>query len=214
LIISREAWSIKVFGYTRVSTNDQNIDGQKGTISHYCMGQKILVDEWFEVAASSRKSLFKRRIEELIEKLSEDDVIVVTELSRLGRSIKEALNLIELIVQEKKARLIFVKQNLDLNPNNTTNPTNKILITIFSMMAELERDFISERTKAGLQARKAKGIKLGKPKGTIQASMYDKDKERIMELYRLDVPVAKIVDTHLSYGKYLSLKKYIERRKG
>ena len=72
---------------------------------------------------------------------------------------------------------------------------------------------ISERTKAGLQARKAKGIKLGKPKGTIQSSMYDKDRERIMELYHLGVPVKKIVTDHLKYGKYLSLKKYIGKRK-
>ena len=68
------------------------------------------------------------------------------------------------------------------------------------MMAELEWDFISERTKAGLQARKKKGIVLGKPKGIIQKSMYDKDHEKIKQLYEFGVPIAKIVETHLEYG--------------
>lgn len=90
--------------------------------------------------------------------------------------------------------------------------TNKILITVFSMLAELERDFISERTKEGLRASVAKGVKLGKPKGTIQGSMYDKDREKIFNLYRLGVPFKKIIEVHLGYGKYLSLRKYIRKR--
>jgi DNA invertase Pin-like site-specific DNA recombinase len=72
------------------------------------------------------------------------------------------------------------------------------------MLAELERDFISERTKEGLRARVAKG--------TIQASMYDKDKDKILELYRLGVPINKIIATHLKYGKYTSLKQFIDRQ--
>ena len=101
-----------------------------------------------------------------------------------------------------------------MNPEAKTNPTNKILITVFSMLAELERDFISERTKEGLRARVAKGIKLGKPKGTIQSSMYDKDKEKIFHLHQLGVPLNKIIDTHLNYGKYFSLREYIKKRAG
>ena len=65
-----------------------------------------------------------------------------------------------------------------MNPLNKNSITNKVLITVFSMVAELERDFISERTKAGLDARKEKGIKLGKPKELFRASMYDADKEK------------------------------------
>ena len=86
------------------------------------------------------------------------------------------------------------------------------MITILSMMSELERDFISERTKEGLMARKAKGIKLGKPKGVIQSSQYDKDQEKIFHLYSLGVPLKLIIKTHLRYGKYLSLSNYIKKR--
>lgn len=200
------------YGYIRVSTDDQTDESQKNLISRYCMDKKIFIDEWIEIEKSSRRSTRERRIDELIQKIEGNDVVIVSELSRLGRSIKEVLNIIERIVEEKRCRIIMLKQNIDINPHNTNDMTNKILITVFSMLAELERDFISERTKEGLIARKAKGIKLGKPKGTIQNSMYDKDKEKIFHLYKLGVPIRIIIDTHLKYGKYLSLKNYIKKR--
>lgn len=202
-----------IYGYVRVSTQDQSIDSQKNVISRYCIDQKIMVDEWIELEMSSRKSTTHRRIDELLNKLSPGDIIISSELSRLGRSIKETLNTIETIIQDKKARMILIKQNLDLNPAAKSSVANKVLITIFSMLAELERDFISERTKEGLRARAAKGIKLGKPKGVIQKSMYDKDREKIFHLYQLGVPIKRIIETHLGYGKYLSLKAYIDKRK-
>lgn len=200
-----------IYGYVRVSTQDQSVDSQKNSISRYCVDQKLIVDEWIELEMSSRKSTVLRRIDELLNKLSPSDIVIASELSRLGRSIKETLNTIEMITQEKQARLILIKQNLDLNPTIKNNVANKVLITIFSMLAELERDFISERTKEGLRARVAKGIKLGKPRGVIQASMYDKDKEKILHLYQLGVPLQKIITTHLGYGKYLSLKAFIDK---
>ena len=201
-----------IYGYIRVSTADQNLDSQKNSISRFCMDRKFMVDEWISIEISSRKSSEKRRIEELLDKLQPNDIVIVSELSRLGRSISETLHIIEAITRQKHVRLILIKQDMDLNPNEKSNMTNKVLITIFSMLAELERDFISERTKEGLQARKDRGIKLGKPKGVIQASMYDKDKDKIMHLFELGVPLAKIIETHLGYGKYLSLKYFINKR--
>lgn len=200
-----------VFGYIRVSTTEQNLDSQKNLISRYCMDNKLIVDEWIELEVSSRKTIEQRRISELLDRLKPKDIVIASELSRIGRSIKETLNVIEAIIEQKQARLILIKQNLDLNPTDRNNITNKVLITVFSMLAELERDFISERTKEGLRARAVKGIKLGKPLGTIQASMYDKDKEKIEQLYSLGVPINKIIVTHLQYGKYTSLSKYINK---
>lgn len=201
-----------IYGYVRVSTGEQNIESQKNTVSRYCVDHKLGVDEWIELEVSSRKSTIVRRIDELLDKLLPNDIVICSELSRLGRSIKETLNIVEKITKDKESRLILIKQNLDLNPHDRNNITNKILITVFSMTAELERDFISERTKEGLRARVAKGIKLGKPKGTLQESMYDKDQEKIFHLYKLGVPLHKIINTHLGFGKYLSLKEYIEKR--
>lgn len=201
-----------VYGYVRVSSSQQNKDSQMNVISRYCVDHRMSIDEWIALEVSTRKSARQRKIAELLEKLLPSDVVIVSELSRLGRSIKEVLATVETLVEEKKSRLVLVKQNLDVDPNNQKDLTNKILITIFSMMAELERDFISERTKEGLRARKAKGIKLGKPKGTIQASMYDPDRAKIFHLFELGVSIQKIIDTHLGYGGYQSLKQYIEKR--
>jgi DNA invertase Pin-like site-specific DNA recombinase len=200
------------YGYIRVSTDKQNLDSQKNLISRYCVDHKINIDQWFELEMSSKKSTQLRRIDELISGLGPNDSVIVSELSRLGRSIKDVLNIIENITSIQQSRLIVIKQSLDLNPTNHNQPTNKILTTIFSMLAELERDFISERTKEGLRAVKEKGVKLGKPKGTLQKSMYDKDQQRIEHLHKLGVPIATIIDTHLGYGKYLSLKTYIEKK--
>tara|TARA_B100000586_G_C20111441_1_gene430154 strand:- start:2466 stop:3098 length:633 start_codon:yes stop_codon:yes gene_type:complete len=201
-----------IFGYIRVSTLDQTVEGQKNLISRYCTEKKILIDEWIEIEISTRKSFRERRIQELYDKVTQNDTIIVSELSRLGRSVKEILAIIETCVEEKRCRIIIVKQNIDINPKNRSDMTNKVLITIFSMVAELERDFVSERTKEGLLARKAKGIKLGKPKGVIQQSKYDTDKDRIFHLYELGVPINSIINTHLNYGQYQSLKRYIEKR--
>lgn len=203
-----------VYGYVRVSSTHQSKDSQMNLISRYCVDHKLGIDEWIALEISTRKSVRKRKIIELLDRLQPGDIVIVSELSRLGRSIKEVLATIETLIEGKRSRLILVKQHLDINPNNTKDLTNKILITIFSMMAELERDFISERTKEGLQARKAKGIRLGKPKGTIQASMYDQDQAKIFHLHQMGVPLQKIIDVHLGYGKYLSLKQYIQKRLG
>lgn len=201
-----------IYGYIRVSTHDQNLESQKNAISRYGMDNKLIIDEWIALEMSSHKSTAQRRIDELLERLLPGDIVIASELSRLGRSIKETLQTIETIVNGKKSRLVLLKQNLDLNPQDKNNVANKVLITVFSMMSELESDFISERTKEGLRARVAAGIKLGKPKGTIQDSMYDKDKEKIFHLYNMGVPLQKIIATHLGYGKYWSLKNYVEKR--
>lgn len=137
---------LMIYGYVRVSTHEQNLESQKNMISRYGMDHKFIVDEWIELEMSSRQSTAKRRIDELL-KLSHKDIVIASELSRLGRSIKETLNIVEEITHEKQSRLILIKQNLDLNPQDKNSVTNKVMITIFAMVAELERDFISERTK-------------------------------------------------------------------
>lgn len=201
-----------VFGYIRISTAEQSTESQKSLIARYIMEKKMIVDEWIQAEASSRKSAEKRMINALLDKVSPQDTVIVSELSRLGRSIKEVLQIIEELIDTKKCKLILIKQNLHLDPTNQHDMTNKILLTIFSMIAELERDFISERTKEGLKARREKGFQLGKPKGVIQQSIYDKDKEKIFQLHHLGVPVSTIIKIHLGYGKYLSLKEFIQKR--
>ncbi len=137
---------------------------------------------------SSRKSTAERKIDELLLLLQAGDVLVVSELSRLARSLSGLFAIVNTLI-EKGVCLIALKQNISLDKNNINDMQNKVLLTMFSLMSELVRDFISARTKEALKAKKDTGMVLGKPKGIIQASMYDKDAAKIFELMKLSVPL-------------------------
>lgn len=198
-----------IYSYVRVSTADQSLQSQQSIINDYVVRNKLIIDETIEAHISSRKSPEARKIIDLISKLQSGDTLICSELSRLGRSLAETLQLVDQI-KDKQVKLILIKNNLVIDTNSNDINT-KIMLTVFSLIDDLSRTYISERTKAGLKALTDKGIKLGKPVGTVQLSMYDKDKDRILELVNLGVPVKKIIDTHLKYGKYQSLLKYINK---
>lgn len=178
----------RTLAYIRASTDKQDLNNQKLEILEFARGADLKVAEFVEITVSSRKSSKQRRIDELLAKLSGGDTLLVTELSRLGRSTAEVIALVNELLQ-RNIRVIVIKQNLDMAQHDMSS---KIIVTMFSLFAELERDLISLRTKEALAAKKAKGVKLGKPKGTIQASKFDKDRERIEELLRLGLSVRKI----------------------
>lgn len=161
-----------VIGYIRVSTDKQDLDKQEHLLLRYAQQQGLRIDEFIQIEISSRKTTTERRIDELMEKLSEGDTLLVAELSRLGRNMFETLNIINAL-GEKGVSIIFVRQ-----PElSTTGPHTKLLLAIYSYFAESERDFISIRTKQGLAAARAKGKQLGRPKGS-------KNKERKLDPYR------------------------------
>ena len=169
-----------------VSTSAQSAKSQKSLIARY-------LDEWIAVEMSSRRTAGRCRLPELLAKVTGADTVIVSELFRLGRSLREVLGLIEELIHQKRCRLILVKQDLD--PQNHRDMTHKILLAIFAMLAELKRDFVSERTEEGLRSRREQGVVLGKPKGVVQPSMYNADRERI--LHALGVPLVTIVDVRL-----------------
>ncbi len=168
----------------------------------------MVIDEIIQLQISSRKNSKERRIEELMKKLNKGDTVVVTEISRLGRSTAEVITLINRML-ENNIRLIAIKQGLD---TKTHSMHSKIIVTIFSLLSELERDLISLRTKEALAQKKAKGIRLGKPLGTIQKSKFDKDLERIKELLSLGVSIRKISKV-MGYSNHNGLSGYIRKRK-
>lgn len=197
-----------VYSYIRVSTEQQSVQHQRDEIQRYGSLNNLEVDESIEIEISSRKDLRERRIDELLSKLSEDDVLIVTELSRLGRNTGEVITLIDSI-RKKGVELRILKQNLFIKEND---PTTKMMITMLSMFSEFERDIISQRTKESLRGLKERGVKLGKPKGTIQKSQYDKDQERIVELLNLELSYNKVIK-HLGYGSRSTLHNYVTKRK-
>lgn len=198
----------KTYAYIRVSTDKQDTDNQRLEILEYARQHDLRVDDWIDVTISSRQTSRERRIDELMERIEPADTLIVSELSRLGRSTGDVINMIKELA-ERKIRIIVIKQNIDINGDR--DMSSKIQVTLFSLMAELERDMISLRTKEALAAKKRKGVKLGKPKGTIQKSKFDKDLKKIEELLSYGLSVRKIAEV-LNYDTHRGLNAYVKRR--
>lgn len=197
----------KTIAYLRASTDKQDLNNQKLEIFEFARKRQIEVNDFIQITISSRQTSKDRRIDEMESVLHLGDTLIVTELSRLGRSTAEIIGLINKLVK-KQIRVIAIKQNLDIQQQNMNS---KIVITLFSLFAELERDLISIRTKEALASKKMQGVQLGKPKGTIQKSKFDKDVSKIKELLNFGLSVRKIAN-FLSYTNHIGLNSYINKR--
>ena len=197
----------KYYAYIRVSTDKQTLENQKHKILEFAFNKKIQIEDFIEVEVSSKKTQKERLIEDLFLKLKENDTLVVTELSRLGRNMLEILNLIEKF-NSKNIKLIFINQP-ELSTDNSA--LSNLLISIYGYFAQTEREIISERTKQGLAVARTKGKVLGRQKGQIVKSMYDEHKEKIEELYKLGLSVQKIVK-YIGIGTQPSLRSWIRNR--
>ena len=198
----------QIIAYIRVSTSKQDIKNQKLEIFEYARKHNLNISKFIEAEVSSKKSVKSRRIEELLEKLKEADTLIITELSRLGRSTSEVIDLVNQLIKNK-IRIIAIKQGLDITAHDMAS---KVMVTMFSLFSELERDLISSRTKEALANKKSQGIKLGKPKGTIQKSKFDDDLDKIKELLSLGLSVRKI-SKYLGLNNHIGLNNYIISRK-
>lgn len=139
-------------GYARVSTKEQNLSLQMDALKKE--GCKKIFQEKMSGAKADRPELQK-----MIDQLREGDVIVTWKLDRLGRSLRDLVNLVN-DIQNKGAGLKSLNDSID-----TTTPQGKLTFHLFASLAEFERDIIRERTKAGLEAARARGRKGGRPKG-------------------------------------------------
>lgn len=146
------------------------------------------IDDFIQVEISSRRNSQERRIDELVARLCEGDVLLVAELSRLGRNMVEVINLINQL-SERGVKLIFVRQ-----PElSTAGPHGKLLLAIYSYFAEVEREFISVRTQQGLAAARAKGKQLGRSKGSRDKTrVLDAQREQIKAYLELKIPLRRI----------------------
>ncbi len=198
----------RVWGYVRVSTDHQTTENQKLSILEYANQKKITVDNWIEANKSSRKSTKERRIDELLSKLAEGDTIIVSELSRLGRSVGQIAMIVDEILH-RKVRIICLKENISLNGKKDMQ--TKVMITMFSLFAEIERDLISERTKEGLSRARAEGKILGRPKGSMGKSRLDGKEKEIKEFLSKGVNKANIAKI---YGvSWPTIDNFIKTRK-
>ena len=197
----------KIVAYLRASTDKQDLSHQKLELLEFARKQSLSIDEFIEITISSRKTSKQRRIDELLGMLNDGDILLITELSRLGRSTTEVITIVNSLAK-RNIRVIVLKQNLDISQQDINS---KVTLTLFSLFSELERDLISLRTKEALASKKRQGQILGKPKGTIQKSKFDKHVGKIQELLDYGLSVRKISSV-LEYNNHIALNTYINKR--
>lgn len=184
-----------IYAYIRVSTDKQTTENQRFEILKFADEKRLVVDEWEEETISGMKPLEERKLGALIERMTKDDVLLVTEVSRLGRSLMEVMSILH-ICMEKQIRVFTAKERYELG----NNINSKVLAFAFSLSAEIERSMISSRTKEALARKKSEGKRLGRPKGSLskQVKLTGKD-EVIREFIRKRVPdsvIARILEVN------------------
>jgi DNA invertase Pin-like site-specific DNA recombinase len=145
-----------IYGYIRVSTDKQTVENQRFEINRFCVNQSITIGQWIEETVSTRKELKDRKFGKFLKKMKKGDVLLCSELSRLGRNMYEIMS----ILYECMTNGIQVwttKNNFKLG----TDVHSKVMAFAFGIAAELERDLIAQRTREALARLKAAGVKLG-----------------------------------------------------
>lgn len=185
---------MKTIAYLRISTGSQDLANQKLAVLDYARQKRFAIDHFIETQVSSRKGRDQRRVEELLGSLAAGDRLVVSELSRLGRSLSQVIQIVDELVK-RKVRFTAIKENIRFEGKQDLQ--TKVMIALFGLFAEVERDLISERTKEGLAAARARGRLLGRPKGSRGKSKLDGKEGEIRMLLEKKVSkasIAKIMD--------------------
>ena len=183
----------KTIAYLRVSTDGQDLKNQKYEILDYADKNNMQISDWIEIKVSSRRSTKERLIDELLEKLNMHDTLIISEMSRIGRSVGQIISIVDELIK-KQVKVIIIKQNMFINGKNDIQ--TKTMVTLFSLFAEIERDLISQRTKAGLAKARTEGKLLGRPKGNGKSKLDGRESE-IQELLNKKVSrasIARIMD--------------------
>lgn len=172
-----------IYGYIRVSTDKQTVENQRFEISKYLKKEKLVINEWIEETISGTVSPKKRNLGKLLEKTKSGDIIICSELSRLGRNMFMIMSILNTLM-ERGVLVYTVKEGYKLGEDLTS----KVLAFAFSISAEIERTLISQRTTEALRRKKAEGVKLGRPKGRKNSHYkLDGKKEIIIEMLDCNV---------------------------
>lgn len=177
-----------IYGYIRVSSDKQTVENQRFEINEFCKRKEIIIDRWVEETISGTKEADDRKLGGLLRKMKKDDILICSELSRLGRSLLMIMSILNECMK-KEVHIWTIKDNYRLGDDISS----KVLAFAFGLSAEIERNLISQRTKEALARKKAEGVILGRPIGaTISA-----------EKHKLAIHKEKInrmVDNGMSYS--------------
>lgn len=175
-----------IYGYVRVSTELQMCENQHYEIEQYCQRCGLSVDEWIEEKISGTADMKKRKLGGLLNKLKKDDILIATELSRLGRNLMQVMVILQHCL-DVECQVWTTKEKYKLG----SDIQSKVLAFAFGLSAEIERQLISQRTKECFARLKAEGRHLGRPFGFSYTSLKGKEEE-IADMLQRKVPKAQI----------------------
>lgn len=176
------------YGYIRVSSDKQTVENQRFEINKFAADNNLRIDGWIEETISGTKNYKKRELGNLLHKVKKDDLIICTELSRLGRSLFMIMEILSLCMT-KECKIWTLKEGYRLGDDIQS----KVLAFAFGLSAEIERNLISQRTKEALARKREEGVVLGRPKGRKSSHVKLSGKEVfIKELVNQKTPIRQI----------------------
>lgn len=178
-----------IYGYIRVSTEKQCLENKIHEISLFMKKQNLEVDKWVKEITSSRRPLMERKLGKALYQSNDGDILIATEISRLGRNLLEVMGILQVCL-EKNCQVWTLKENYKLG----SDIQSKVLAFAFSLASEIERQLISDRTKNSLKRLKDEGKHLGRPFGFSYRKLKKKH-NKIKKLLKQNVSKAEIART-------------------
>ncbi len=178
------------YGYIRVSCDKQTVENQRFEINKFCKKENLHIDGWIEETISGTKSYSKRKLGELLAKVGKHDLIVCTELSRLGRNLFMIMEILNTCMN-KECRVWTIKDGYRLGDDIQS----KVLAFVFGLSAEIERNLISQRTKEALERRRQEGQRLGRPVGSKNKAIklkLDGKEETVLKMMKQHTPKTRM----------------------
>ncbi|CAM3855824.1 recombinase family protein [Arcobacter cloacae] len=197
----------KIFTYIRKNQNNEKYTQiQEESIEKYINKHNLKIDKKIEINISTPNE--EKNILQLLENCEKNSTLIVSNLNVFGRSIETILEIVKFLLSNK-IRIIVAEQNLDLLDDK--DMLTQMILGVITMTLTLEKELMSLRTKEALTAKKLNGIALGKPKGTIQKSKFDMQRDKIEELLSVGLSVRKISKL-LGYNNHIGLNNYVKKR--
>lgn len=195
-----------IYGYIRVSTDKQTVENQRFEITNFTRNSSVKIDRWIEETISGNMAIEKRKLGALLKKLHKGDILICSEISRLGRNLMMIMSILNVCMQ-KEIKVWTIKDNYRLG--NDIN--SKVLAFAFGLSAEIERNLISQRTKEALARKKMEGVILGRPKGSKSQKLKLSGKEDKIILYLREGYSYSAIARKLKVSR-ITLTEYIKRK--
>ncbi len=177
-----------IYGYIRVSTDKQVLENQEFEINKFCYKNNIKIDKWITEKISGAKDFEKRKLGKILKRLKTGDIIICSEISRLGRNLLQIMTILN-ICMRKETQVWTIKDNFRLG----ADIQSKVLAFAFGLAAEIERNLISQRTKEALARIKASGRKLGRNYGSKNKKhVLDGKEQDVIKLLDKGIPKTQI----------------------